>query len=304
MTGSATDARIILTSTTDQPAVEIPVGAIGAAGEVSKTFSTVGLVGTYTWSVEVSSAEIEYSYRFIDNADGRTMAFRGGVVCITDPESPAYGYTVIGAAQGNGFMVFDPTGAQVGDGFFQSGWDAHNASPYRGGQLDGKAVFSDYKDANSGYFVIDPLNPSGSGVNLLASDGFDRNYSDVNGYSAGIWSNGSVYTGGNATCAAFYKDAAGTHMITYGEDIGYKLVRYTLDANGMISTAPDKEYPAATALIGSEDCDVVTAKNGFFVSNLNSDGNTASQPAFFYCDYDGNVLYNSSELTSLTSRDR
>lgn len=313
VTGPATGYRIILTSTSSQPTVEISGEAIAAAGEVSKTFDTSGLIGDYTWSVEVSSAAIENSVRYIDKPDNRTSAFRGGVVCITDPESDAYGYTVIGAAQGNGFMVFDPTGKQVTtgteeqvrDGFYHWGWDAHNASPYRGGQLDGKAVFSDYKDANSGYFVIDPLNPTTPVVNLLAVEGYNRSssgkYVGSTYYDAGIWYKDDLCTGGNATCAAFYKDAEGTHLITFSEDLGDKLVRFTLDENGMISTAADKEYTAATNLISSRGCDIVPAKNGFFVSNINDNGNSAGQPAFFYCDYEGNVLFKSSSLTTLTS---
>ncbi|MGN0223494.1 MAG: hypothetical protein ACI4AM_05665, partial [Muribaculaceae bacterium] len=310
VTGDVTDSRIILTSTSSWGTVEIPVGAVTVSETKSVDYDMSALVGNYTWSVEVSSPAIESSSRFVDIKDGRTTAFRGGVVCITDPESDAYGYTVIASAKGKGFMVFDQTGTKVGEGYQPSvGNTSHASSPYRGGQLDGKAIFSDYSDAYSAYYVFDPLNPETTVSNLLAAEGFSRITSSSElsgtGYTAGIWNNGTTYSGGNATSAAFYKDADGTHLITFGEDIGNKLVRYTLDANGMISSAPDKEYTAATALLGSKNCDVITTEYGFFASNLNAvtdgTGNTEAKPAFIFCDYEGNVKFNSSTITNLTS---
>lgn len=310
VTGDVTDSRIILTSSSSYGTVEIPVGEVTAATGASVKHDMSTLAGHYTWSVEVTSAPIASSGRFVDIKDNRTSAFRGGVVCITDPESDAYGYTVIGSAKGKGFMVFDQTGAKVGEGYQATvGNPSHSSSPYRGGQLDGKAIFSDYSDAYSAYYVFDPLNPETTVSNLLAADGFSRITSSAEltgtGYTAGIWKNGTTYSGGNATSAAFYKDAEGTHLITFGEDIGDKLVRYTLDANGLISSAPDKVYTDATDLLGSKNCDVITTEYGFFASNLNvvtnGTGNTEAKPAFIFCDYEGNVKFNSSTITNLTS---
>lgn len=300
VTGPVMDSRIILTSTIDNSTIEIPVGAIDAAGEQTINYDMSGLSGDYTWAVDVTTEAIPSSTRTPLDVT-RTSSYRGGVVCITDPQSDAFGYTVIGMATGIGFTTYTP-GSTEAEGTYLSPSDAYHPtnirSLYRGCELDGKAVFSDLSDIYSAYHVFDPLNPTAVTGNLLAADGFHRNV------SSGIWvsnTDATVTTGGNSTCAAFYKDAKGTHLITLGEDINpaNTLVRYTLDANGKISSTYDKRYTNATARATSKDCEVIAIENGFFVSYLSSTTNTAAEPAFFYCDYEDNVKANSSDITRI-----
>ena len=307
VTGAVMDSRIILTSSSNGSSIEIPVGAINAAGTKAVEYNMSGLAGDYTWKVEVTTEAIPNSKRILDVPDSRSSVYRGGVVCISDPQADSFGYTVIGMGMGKGFTVYDPVGNKVSTTIPASTVcnASHKQSPYRGGELDGMAVFADYSDAYSAYHVFDPLNPSTTPKNLLAAEGFQRyTSSPPSGYTSGIWANSdkTVITGGNATCAAFYKDAQGTHLITLGEDINpaNSLVRYTLDANGKISSAPDKDYTDATTLLGAtRDCDVIAIENGFFVCDLSASTNSATYPTFFYCDYDGNVLAKSSDITQL-----
>ena len=312
VTGDVTDSRIILTSTSSFGSVEIPVGAVTATAGASVDYDMSTLAGDYTWSVEVTSYPIEYTgVAYQQEATKRTTGYNGGVVIITDPEQDSFGYYVVGhspkSASGKGFDYFDPQGnitasKQHGDEFSTSTIN----SPAHGDQLRGKAVFSDWSDAHSGYYIIDPLSPAAAPVQMLQGV---RQTTDDTGdtYTAGAFKYGSTIIGGGAACVAFQGSGENTVMYSFVEDMtgtGFgrdKLMKYTIGTSDEITAAPTCLNPSTTLLRGGGD--IIVYGDGFFATNNNTSaqGNTSTRPAFVYCDNTGAVKFNSSTLTEITS---
>lgn len=308
VTGDVTDSRIILTSTSSFGSVEIPVGPVTAENGASVTHNMSTLAGDYTWSVEVTSAAIESTgVAYQQEATKRTTAYNGGVVIITDPEQDSFGYYVVGHSMQNGFDYFDPQGNITASKQHSEAFEKSTSSnnPAHGDQLRGKAVFSNWSDAHSGYYIIDPLNPATAPVQMLQGT---RQESNGTGYTAGAFKNGSTIIGGGAACVAFQGSGENTVMYSFVEDMtgsGFganKLMKYTIGTSDQITAAPTCLNPSSTLLGGGGD--IIVYGDGFFATNNNNgdaNKNTSTRPAFVYCNNTGTVLFNSSTLTDITS---
>lgn len=307
VTGDVTDSRIILTSTSSFGSVEIPVGAVTKGETKSVDYDMSTLAGDYTWSVEVTSdpiatTGIAYPQGTITP---RATAYNGGVVIITDPEQDSFGYYVVGHSKQNGFDYFDPQGnitasKQHSDAFKNS---TSSNNPAHGDQLRGKAVFSNWSDAYSGYYIIDPRNPAAAPVQMLQGD---RQESNGTGYTAGAFKNGTTIIGGGAACVAFQGSGENTVMYSFVEDMtgsGFganKLMKYTIGTSDEITAAPTylgiPVSSTTTAALGGGG-DIIVYGDGFFATNKNASSNASTRPAFVYCNNAGEVLFNSSSLS-------
>ncbi|MGN0224103.1 MAG: prealbumin-like fold domain-containing protein [Muribaculaceae bacterium] len=299
VSGDVVNANVVLTpvESSEQDEIVLPIGPMVKGEQMAIQVSKLSLgQQTYTWSVTVESAAIgRSSLLFDENASFAKSSTRGGVVTITDPESPMMGYTVVAYSYGQGFSLFDRdynlvenrlhAGAPFNTGNKHSAW--------RGGELRGKAVFADWSDAASGYWMLDPANFTDAPVNMLQGE---RN-SD-----GGFVYDGTVI-GGGSTCAAFAGEGDNTVMYTFEEDItsigSNVLVRYRIGESDQITALPEtdfgKQYSGSRRLQNTS-VEVCATTDGAFVSQYRAPGgNTKDTPAFIYIDNDGNELYNSGE---------
>ena len=304
------DATVVLTPvaklTSDEvvPAAELeagpivlPVGAVeaGATAEVTVNRQDLGEY-SFSWAVEVEGATVARPALVYQEATAPTGAgtnCRGGVVPLTDPEYPTFGYTVVGYGFGQGFSLFDrdltPVAEHVSAGAPFNTKNRH--SVFRGGELRGKAVFSDWSDAASGYWMKDPANFNDAPVNMLQGE---RN-------SAGGFVYDGVVIGGGSTCCAFAGEGENTVMYTFEEDItsigSNVLVRYRIGDSDQITALPETDFGknfSGSKYLVNTSVDVYATEDGAFVSQCRGSGsNDKGVPSFLYIDNDGNIKYNS-----------
>ena len=300
VTGDVTDSRIILTSTSSFPTIVIPLGAVTKGETKSRTYNMSALIGDYTWSVEVTSAAIESTgVAYQDESTTRTTDYPGGIVIITDPEQDSFGYFVVGHGYNHSVDFYNPQVTKTTSGAFAGKFSNQSKnSPIRGDQLRGKAVFADWSDDHSGYWIVDPLNSETAPKKMLQGS---RNP------SSGLYTdNNSTSIGGSSPAVAFQGSGASTVMYSFVEDLSPAngLFKYTIGTSDEITAAPTylgiPVSSTTTAALGGGG-DIIVYGDGFFATNKNASSNAPTRPAFVYCDNNGAVKFNSSTLTDITS---
>lgn len=299
VTGDVTDSRIILTSTSSFGTVEIPVGAVTAATGASVNYDMSGLAGDYTWSVEVTSAAIESTgVAYQDESTTRTTDYPGGIVIITDPEQDSFGYFVVGHGYNHSVDFYNPQVTKTTSGAFAGKFSNKSKnSPIRGDQLRGKAVFADWSDDHSGYWIVDPLNSETAPKKMLQGSPNP---------SSGLYTYNNTSIGGSSPAVAFQGSGASTVMYSFVEDLSpaHGLFKYTIGTSDEITAAPTylgiPVSSTTTAALGGGG-DIIVYGDGFFATNKNASSNASTRPAFVYCDNNGAVKFNSSTLTDITS---
>lgn len=302
VTGDVVDANIVLTETETGEKVIVPVGAVSKENGASVDFNATELTGTYKWAVEVQSRPVPEAGAVITPSRDYASGPNGGVVVINNPEYDTFGYTVVSHGRANGFDLYDRDNKFVGNYHkgapFQTG---NGSSPFRGDELHGKAVFADWSDQNSGYFILDPANMEAAPVNMCVGE------RDATG--AFIYE-GKVISGGSS-CVGFQGPDDDIRMYTFEEDLKLVtpngdniLVRYDLGSEESILTGPawdfDRMYTAG--LFANTNVGVFTTENGLFVSQVRGPGNNVKGcPGFIYIDNEGNQLFNSSTVEELNS---
>lgn len=209
--------------------------------------------GKYTWAINITSeseadgivfSEGKYWEEAVEN--------HGGVVFMSDTDYDTYGYIVIGMGLSKGYAVYSPEGelvnqemAHVGEGS-----TANKNSTFRGDDLRDKAVFADWSDANSGYWVVNPLNLDEPRYNMLLPEGATQEK------NTGAVTYNGVLTGSGSITVAFAGKGEETVMFGYDEDI-YKnqVVMYNLGTSNYVMEAPvlSKVGPYASY---SLNCDI------------------------------------------------
>lgn len=295
VTGDVKDSRIILTSTTSFGTVEIPVGAVTKDETKSVTHNMSTLIGDYTWSVEVTSAAIESTgVAYQDESKTRTKAYAGGIVIITDPEQNSFGYFVVGHGYNHSVDFYNPQVTKTTSGAFAGQFSNKSTnSPIRGDQLRGKAVFADWSDDHSGYWIVDPLNSETAPKKMLQGSPNP---------SSGLYTYNNTSIGGSSPAVAFQGSGASTVMYSFVEDLSPAngLFKYTIGTSDEITAAPTylgiPVSSTTTAALGGGG-DIIVYGDGFFATNKNASSNASTRPAFVYCDNAGEVLFNSSSLS-------
>lgn len=295
VTGDVTDSRIILTSTSSFPTIVIPLGAVTKGETKSRTYNMSALIGDYTWSVEVTSAAIESTgVAYQDESTTRTTDYPGGIVIITDPEQDSFGYFVVGHGYNHSVDFYNPQVTKTTSGAFAGKFSNQSKnSPIRGDQLRGKAVFADWSDDHSGYWIVDPLNSETAPKKMLQGS---RNP------SSGLYTYNSTSIGGSSPAVAFQGSGASTVMYSFVEDLSPAngLFKYTIGTSDEITAAPTylgiPVSSTTTAALGGGG-DIIVYGDGFFATNKNASSNASTRPAFVYCNNAGEVLFNSSSLS-------
>lgn len=295
VTDDAPKASLILTPTDGSEPIVNELGAV-TKGENHATVLAADLADgkTYNWAVQIAgnavgSAGMTYA------APGDLKAkSRGGVTWISDPESDNFGRLVTTAGYAQGVTVYTPDMNKV-DTYLPEGnvWMASKLnSPYRVGQLNGKAIITDWSDGAAGYWVFDPSNPNTT---------YDIMGGTRDNTGAHILDGKTI--GGGSTSVAFTGTGANTTMYTFSEDFPAGNGTMTLARAVVGESDPWTVMPEAFAgisgnqLMKGTNVELVTLPDGIFVAQARADGkNVESEPAFVYVDYNGNVKYNSSVL--------
>lgn len=293
-TEAAAEGEVVVKDAEGQTVATVPVANV-VKGENTVTLDLADLAeGTYTWSVRLIS---------VDNTNERgALAYEaptawqggdnttGGVVFIRDINEDAFGYVVVGHGRSRGFAVFDQLGQQVGTELYHVGEfnGSNSSSTTRGDALRGYAVFADWSDEYSGYWRIDPLNPTAPMVNMLMVEGATQAGDGTVTYNG-------VATGSGSCTVAFQGEGENTKMFAYDEDIyGNNVVRYDLGTADMITAAPSFVFESK-GQFGSQNVDVEGVANGFYVSQGRADNmNDFGVPELMYFDNEGNKMWSSS----------
>ena len=252
---------------------------------------------SYTWAVEVNGYTVgRISKLYSETGTFSKTTTRGGVVPITDPASPAFGKTVVAYSYAQGFSLFDRDYAEeysrLNSGSPFSTTNKH--STFRGGELRGRAVFADWSDANTGYWIVDPSDFASAPVNMLQGTKA----------SNGTYTYNGVAIGGGSCCVAFQGSGAETALWAFEEDVfSNSLVRYTIGESDQITAAPTSTFSGkytSTSYLTNASIDVAPTANGAFIAQL-LDENSTTTPVLIYIDNAGNMLYNAgSDLASTT----
>lgn len=211
---------------------------------------------------------------------------RGGVVVINDTESDAFGMVTVCAGKAQGFQVFnqdlDLLGTyHAGNAAFAA---TNQSSPFRGAPREGKAVFGDWADAGSNYWVIDPLNPEELGRM------FDAPATKA---SSGLWTLDGVEIGGGNSGHCFVGKGAETKMYTMIEDMTEykkKIGQYDLGSASLIEVAPVKCFSNATAMLPNLNLQFAPAETGMFITQIRANVAEAGVCRLLFVDYNDEVL--------------
>lgn len=298
-TGAAAEGEIVVTDAEGQTVLTQPLQNV-VAGENTATVDISSLPeGAYTWAVRlVNMSEREnLALSYVAPAEWaqeEAKAYRttGAAVVINDPEADAYGYTVVGHGYALGYAVFDPAGNQIANpdnanGLFNVGVtnSGNGSSTSRGDNLGGLAVFADWSDSNSGYWVFDPLNPTTEIRNMLLVEGATQAADGTVTYNG-------VATGSGSPCVAFQGTGDETKMYAFDEDIyGNALVRYNIGTNTSIVAAPELVLSDYKGKMANTNIEVCPVEKGFFVSQNRADGADAGVPGLMYFDNAGALLW-------------
>ena len=308
VTGDVVDANILLTNADNEETVVVPVGSVTAAAGAKVTYDANDLnEGSYTWAVEVESRAIgEAAEIFAPGANyTTTSSVRGGVVIINDPEYDTFGHIVIGHGRAQGFDLYNPAGEQVGERKHAGDpFQNNQSSVFRGDDLRGKAVFADWSDGASGYWMIDPANFDAGVVQMVQGE---------RGAHGEFVYNGAIIGGGSSS-VAFQGKGENTKMYTFEEDLEFLgagtgadniLVRYNIGESDQITAGPDFDFGrtySGTNYFANTNVDVYAIEDGLFVTQCRGEGNNGSSvPGFLYMDNEGNIKLNSADVENLNS---
>ena len=262
----------------------------------------------FRWGILVTQTANSEAGEIYSEPNGAGSS-RGGVVPMTDPGQPTFGYTVVGHGNNNGFDIYNPSGEKVSSRLWRGNslWGTGNLTssydPCRGNQHDGKAVFASWGDNACGLVCVDPL-------------GLEEPYSLYSGtlQPGGHYIHEGRNLGGGISGLCFVGENENTYLYTFSEDHEGKngngatensVVRYKIGTGRMIEEAP--EVIGFKELLANTNVDLVNYGNGFFASQNRSEGmNTVTNPAFVYINAaDHSITYSSAlsykELTSCTT---
>lgn len=282
-TGAST-ATLILTNEEGEKTFEI--GEV-KAGDNQYEFDAAQLEygKEYSFAIALNNDTYATAPALIYTAPQFAQQTRGGMVVINDTESDAFGMAVSCAGKAQGMQLFDQNLETVGTyhaGY--AGWTASNqSSPFRGAEREGLAVFCDWSDAGSNYYVFDPLKPEELGTMLGAPATMNKD---------GLWTLDGVEIGGGNSGLAFVGKGEDTRMYTLIEDNTEHpntLACYNIGTSPVILEAPAAWFADATRMLPNLNLEIEPAANGMFIAQIRSNVDEASVCRMLYMDFEGNV---------------
>ncbi len=215
-----------------------------------------------------------------------------GIAVIKDPESEAFGYTVIGMSGQHGYMVFDQSGALQYGGPIHAQWQKNTFSnggsnTMFGDSYMGYAVFANWNNTAAGYWAVNPLDPNEEPYNMLASPGATM-------ASSGLWSLNGTAIGGGSSCVAFANLGEETLVVCFDEDYapGNRVQTHRIKTGDKYITTTPKGNIGSN---GSGFVGVAASTKGYFVAQNRAAANDATYPALRFFDLDNNLLYNTGD---------
>ena len=248
------------------------------------------------WAVKLS-AEAVTAYEPV-YADASHMYRRGHSNVDVSPESDHFGAVYVGdrvKTTANGkFYVYSPTYAIKDANGYSLGSSAWGFSRLAVAS-DGKVWLSDFSDAHSGLWIVDPSDLT-TATQFFAGDRT----------STGLIKNGDVETGSSLSCATFYGSGVDTKLIVVGEDYtGYSFPVAVFNvgkADGSIattwSTAPSKLFK--TLGNAAQNFEAKACEKGVWVStNRGTGSNNSSATSLRFYTWDGTCTWSSHEHTDI-----
>ena len=252
------------------------------------------------WAVELSAAKVT-AYEKI-YADASHKYRRGHSNVDVSPESDHFGAVYVGdrvKTTANGkFYVYSPTYAIKDANGYSLGSSAWGFSRFDVAP-DGKVWLSDFSDAHSGLWIVDPSD-------LTAATQFFKGTRTTSGTYAGVIKNDGVDVGSSLSCATLYGRGADTKLITVGED--YKNYSFPVtvfnigQTDGSLATswsiAPSKMF--STLGNAAANLEAKACEKGVWVStNRGTGSNTEGATSLRFYTWDGNCTWSSHEYTDV-----
>lgn len=175
------------------------------AGAKSKGSNTVSVPASaipygkdMNWQIKALAADVYRPVRISDDSDIFKFFNSFGVAIDNNPQSDYFGRIYVtngkagaasGRTTGSGLYILDPQLTDItgqGNTAYAGGVDWYGtSSPYRVSVApDGRVFITDYSDAHSGIWIMDPANPSGDFIELFA--GCTRDSSGLATNSEGV----------------------------------------------------------------------------------------------------------------------
>ena len=256
------------------------------------------------WAVELSAAAVTAYEKIFADASHRYR--RGHSNVDVSPESDHFGAVYVGdrvKTTANGkFYVYSPTYAIKEANGYSLGSSAWGFSRFAIAP-DGKVWLSDFSDAHSGLWIVDP---SSDLTTATAATQFFTGTRTTSGTYAGVIKNNGVDVGSSLSCATLYGKGANTKLITVGEDYsGYSFPVTIFNvgkADGSLvtswSTAPSKMFN--TLGNGAANLEAKACEKGVWVStNRGTGSNTESYTSLRFYTWDGECTWSSHEHTDI-----
>ena len=250
------------------------------AGAKSKGSNTVSVPASaipygkdMNWQIKALAADVYRPVRISDNSDIFKFWNSFGVAIDNNPQSDYFGRIYVtngkagaasGRTTGSGLYILDPQLTDItgqGNTAYAGGVDWYGtSSPYRVSVApDGRVFITDYSDAHSGIWIMDPANPSGDFIELFAgctrassglatnSEGVDVHGSISSCYILGEGENTVLYTadedmvvnGGVGKNVLQYNIGTATNWTEVPSAVVYDRSQHLLLINTNINIAPD-----------------------------------------------------------------
>ena len=252
------------------------------------------------WAVELSAAKVT-AYEKI-YADASHKYRRGHSNVDVSPESDHFGAVYVGdrvKTTANGkFYVYSPTYAIKDANGYSLGSSAWGFSRFDVAP-DGKVWLSDFSDAHSGLWIVDPSN-------LNTATQFFTGTRTTSGTYAGVIKNNGVDVGSSLSCATLYGKGANTKLVTVGED--YKNYSFPVtvfnigQTDGSLATswsiAPSKMF--STLGNAAANLEAKACEKGVWVStNRGTGSNSEGATSLRFYTWDGACTWSSHEHTDV-----
>ena len=296
----ATAASLIFyDATTGELAGEVELANVvkGANTHVIAADALPGTKGqTMVWAVELEANPVNVLTKIY--ADEAPAYRRGYANVDANPESDFFGQMYVADrvrtkansrlyVYDQNYVTKDANGYQLGE----SVWDFGRF----GIAQDGTLYLSDYGDAHSGIYVVNPADLTKASQFFVGTR-----------TSTGLIKNGDVETGSSIAACSFVGTGANAKLVAVAEDYTEKSFPVAIfnvgQEDGTIAAtwdaAPSKMFDTKGNL--SQNFDIQGCEKGVWVAQSRSDGqNNSSATSLRFYDWDGNCTWSSADHTDV-----
>ena len=247
---------------------------------------------TMVWAVELEANPVNVLTKIY--ADEAPAYARGYANVDANPESDFFGQMYVAdrvkTKANSRLYVYDQNYVTKDANGYQLGEDKWDFGRFAIAQ-DGTLYLSDYGDAHSGIYVVNPADLTKASQFFVGTR-----------TSTGLIKNGDVETGSSIAACSFVGTGANAKLVTVAEDYTGKSFPVAVfnvgKEDGTIATtwdaAPSKMFDTKGNL--SQNFDIKGCEKGVWVAQSRSDGqNNSSATSLRFYDWDGNCTWSSSD---------